>query len=137
MKVYFKKPVWIILLVLWAGLIFIVGMIPYTGENIKQPTDNFRWDYLEHFVGYFILAMLFIFWRGDRSFRIQTLELIAFMIVGSLFGWFAEYLQIFIPGRSFSIIDTLYNFLGMLSGTLLGYFLLVRVVIRKLLTSSA
>ena len=81
--------------------------------------------------------MIFVIWRGDRSFRIHTMELIVFMVFGLIFGWLAEYLQVFIPGRSFSIIDTFYNLLGILSGTLLGYFLIVRVVIRKLLKSSS
>ena len=132
-KLYFIKLIWIILLVLWSGMLFIVGVIPDASQVIQQSTATFRWDYLEHFIGYFILGMIFVFWRGDRSFRIQTLELIAFMVVGSIFGWLAEYLQIFIPGRSFSIIDTFYNLLGILSGILLGYFLIVRVVIRSLL----
>ena len=137
MKLYSIKLIWIILLILWAGLLFVIGVIPDTGNQILQSTSTFRWDYLEHFTGYFILGMLFVIWRGDRSFRIQTMELIAFMVVGSIFGWLAEYIQIFIPGRSFNIIDMLYNFLGILSGTLLGYFLLVRVLIRNLLKSSA
>ena len=136
MRLYFIKLIWIILLLVWAGFLFVVGVIPDTGDLILQSTSTFRWDYLEHFTGYFILGMLFVIWRGDRSFRIQTMELIAFMLVGSIFGWLAEYIQIFIPGRSFNIIDMLYNFLGILSGTLLGYFLLVRVIIRNLLKSS-
>ena len=137
MKLYSIKLIWIILLILWAGLLFVIGVIPDTGDQIRQSISKFRWDYLAHFSGYFILGTIFVIWRGDRSFRIQTLALIVFMVAGSILGWFAEYIQIFIPGRSFNIIDMLYNFLGILSGTLLGYFLLVRVLIRNLLKSSA
>ena len=136
MKLYYIKLIWIILLLIWAGLLFVVGVIPDTGDFIQQSTSTFRWDYLEHFTGYFILGMIFVIWRGDRSFRIQTPGLIAFMVAGLIFGWITEYIQIFIPGRSFKIIDMLYNFLGILSGTLLGYFLLVRVIIRNLLKPS-
>jgi VanZ family protein len=137
MKLYFIKLLWIILLVFWACLLFIVSVIPDTSDLIQQSTSSFRWDYLEHFGGYFILGMIFVLWRGDRSFRIQASELIWFMVAGIIFGWIAEYIQIFVPGRSFNIIDMLYNFLGILSGTFLGYFFLVRVVIRHLLKSSA
>jgi VanZ family protein len=137
MKLYYIKLIWIILLLIWAGLLFVVGVIPDTGNLIQQSISTFRWDYLEHFTGYFILGMIFVIWRGDRSFRIQTPELIAFMVAGLIFGWITEYIQIFIPGRSFNIIDMLYNFLGILSGTLLGYFLLVRVIIRNLIKPSA
>ena len=137
MKLYYIKLIWIILLLIWAGLLFVVGVIHDTGNLIQQSISTFRCDYLEHFTGYFILGMLFVIWRGDRSFRIQTPELIAFMVAGLIFGWITEYIQIFIPGRSFNIIDMLYNFLGILSGTLLGYFLLVRVIIRNLIKPSA
>ena len=136
MRLYYSKLIWIILLILWAGLLFIIGVIPDTGDLIQQPLSTFRWDHLEHFTGYFILGMIFVIWRGDRSFRIQAIELIAFLVIGSLFGWLAEYIQIFIPGRSFNIIDMLYNFLGIFTGTLLGYFLFVRVVIRKIFNPS-
>ncbi|MBL7113084.1 MAG: VanZ family protein [Bacteroidales bacterium] len=136
MKLYFIKQIWIILLVVWTGLLFVFSVIPDTCDMIQQPASNFRLDYLEHLLGYFILGMIFVIWRGDRTFRIQTVELIAFMVIGSIFGWLAEYIQIFVPGRSFNIIDMLYNLLGILSGTGLGYFLLIRVIIRKSIKTS-
>jgi len=136
MKLYFIKPIWIILLVLWAGFLLVIGVIPDTGNFFQQPGSGFRWDYLEHFIGYFILGMLFVIWRSNHSFRIQPVELIIFLVAASLFGWLTEYIQIFIPGRSFNIIDMLYNLIGVLTGTLLGYLLLVRVILRNLLKSS-
>jgi VanZ family protein len=131
MKLYFIKRVWIILLIFWAGMLFSIGLIPDPDEIIKQSVSKFRWDYLEHFTGYFMLGLFFVLWRGDRTFRIRAMDTLLFIVFGGIFSWLAEYIQVFIPGRSFSMYDILYNFLGMITGAGLGYFLLVRVVIRK------
>ncbi len=135
-RLYYIKLLWIILLISWAVLLFSIGLIPDAGEIITQSISKFRWDHLEHFVGYFMLGFFFVMWRGDHSFHIQAIDFILFIAIGSIFGWLAEFLQIFIPGRSFTIADMVYNYLGMLSGAGLGYFLLIRIIIRKSIKTS-
>jgi len=131
LKLYFIKILWAILFIVWAFLIAIISVLPDSGGIIEQSVSEFRWDYLEHFLGYFILGILYILWRSNRDFKINIIELTLFLVIGSLFGWIAEYIQIFIPGRTFNIIDLLYNLVGIITGTLLGYFLVVRLLIRR------
>ena len=71
-----------------------------------------RLDHLLHGLAYFIFSMYYIFGRflGLRLFRKSTH--VSFFILLFLLGLLAEGLQIWVPWRSFSLVDLLSNLVG-------------------------
>ena len=131
LKYYHKKYIWLTGFILWTLFILLVSVIPDTTEIIQQSTENFRWDYLEHFLAYFAFGTLYILWRGDRDFSIKGVELAVLFAVVCSFSFLTEYMQLLIPGRAFNIIDVVYNLAGVLGSILIIYFYFVRYYLRK------
>ena len=114
----------------WLIFLAVLSLIPYDGSEILPETDSdFRWDYLEHFTGYFVLGGLVTLWRLNRNFSLSFLEII--LIVGTCFivSFLLEYGQIFIPGRSFNVIDVVYNISGLTAGILGAWFIIGRLIL--------
>lgn len=81
-----------------------------TGEPV--PKGAWTGDEIEHVLAYALLA--FLFFRAIMQTKYQHVGVavtIAFCIV---FGFWNELQQSFIPERSFSLIDMLWNFIGSL-----------------------
>lgn len=125
------KLIFGILFVIWTLLLILLSVWPYTDTTVQQDLSDFRWDYLEHFAFYFILTFLYILWRRDLNYSIRTAELVLFFVAGFIFCWLTEYIQIFIPGRSFNIMDMIYNIAGIFLGILICYYLILRVFVRN------
>ncbi len=131
LKYYHKKYIWLTGFIVWTLFILLVSVIPDSKEIIEQSTENFRWDYLEHFLAYFAFGTLYILWRGDRYFSIKGVELAVLFAIACSFSFLTEYMQLLVPGRTFNIIDVVYNLAGVLSSILIVYFYLVRHYMRK------
>jgi len=130
-----RKLIFGILFVIWTVLLILLSVWPYTDTTVQQDLSEFRWDYLEHFAFYFILTFLYILWRSDLNYSIRTAELIIYLFSGFIFSWLTEYGQIFIPGRSFNIIDMLFNIAGIILGIFICYYILIRLLIRNYIRS--
>lgn len=78
------------------------------------------WDKGQHFIAFFILAML-----GTWIFPWRTFNLIIFLL---LFGAGIECMQYFIPWRTAEFFDFLADMLGILAGVAIAS-LLVRIYI--------
>ena len=130
-----RKLIFCILFIIWTVLLILLSVWPYTDTTVRQELSDFRWDYLEHFTFYFILTFLYILWRRDLNYSIRTAELILFFVAGFIFCWLTEYIQIFIPGRSFNIMDMIYNIAGIFLGILICYYLLLRLFIKNYIRS--
>jgi VanZ family protein len=124
-----------ILFATWTVMLVLLSVWPYTDTTTKQSLSEFRWDYLEHFGFYFILTFLYILWRSDLNYSIRIKELIIFLFSGFIFSCLSEYVQIFIPGRSFNIIDMLFNIAGIILGIFICYYLLIRLIVRNYIRS--
>ncbi|MFC2115372.1 VanZ family protein [Bacteroidota bacterium] len=131
LKYYHKKYIWLTGFIIWTLFILFVSLVPDSKEIIEQSTENFRWDYLEHFLAYFAFGTLYILWRGDRDFTIKGLELAVLFAVACSFSFLTECLQMLIPGRTFNIIDVVYNLAGVLGSILVIYYYLIRYYLRK------
>lgn len=131
LKYYHNKGIWLVLFVFWTLLILVVSLVPYSAEKTLQSTSAFRWDYLEHFLAYFIFASFYVLWRSDRNFSMRNLELVLMFGVFIGFSLLTEYAQILVPGRRFNLLDAAYNLAGVLGSILLVYFYLVRHRMRK------
>ena len=131
LKYYNKKHIWMIGFIVCAVLIIIISVIPYSPDTSQEISTGFRWDYLEHFLAFFTFSSLFILWRSDRKFGIRGLELAILIAVVICFSLGTEYIQLFIPGRAFNIVDIIYNLTGVLVSVLLVYMYLIRYYIRR------
>jgi VanZ family protein len=130
-KLYNLKPFWFTGFI--AGVLFIIllSVWPVPQEMIEEDAGGFRWDYLEHFLGYFALGTFYIMWRGDRKFFILGIELLLFAGIAFSLSLLLEYTQLFIPGRAFNIMDVLFNLAGVAGSILFIYYYFIRYYLRK------
>lgn len=126
-----RKIIFGIFFSIWLVLIILLSVWPGASVTIQQDVSEFHWDYLEHFLFYFILTFLYIFWRFDHKLQISGIEIILFLIAGLIFSWLVEYIQVFIPGRAFTLNDMISNMAGILFGILINYYLIVRLFLKK------
>ena len=77
----------------------------------------FRTDKLAHFFSYAIFAILLLLLLQQHSRWGKGSQILAVLLLGTLFGGGIEYLQFeFIPGRDKELLDLLFNSLGLLVG---------------------
>lgn len=120
-KTLFKYLFWI-----WLITIFTLSCLPsIPAQQINIWNEPFRLDYLEHFLVFGGLAVLFTIWKSNENgtFNLKRYTFSIFLLFG--FASVSEMCQILIPGRSFNPLDLIYNILGLIS------FLIVSPVIIK------
>lgn len=128
---YHKKVLWLCLLIAWTLLIIYMSLRPGANEILKKHFFEMRMDYLLHFLAYFTFGSLYVLWRGNRNFEIKSTELAILSAAAISFSILMEYLQLLIPGRSFNVVDMLYNLIGVICGVGLTYFYIVRHFLKK------
>jgi|GEM_PF-1700974 len=122
--------------ILWLIIIITLSVIPYHLGNQLTGTDTtFRWDYLEHFGGYFLLAVLAGLWLADRrNLRLKLTAVILIITTGFAISYILEYIQLYVPGRAYNLVDAAYNAAGLLAGTLFVSLVVLPVLQRRFLT---
>lgn len=119
---------------LWLLLLIILSVMPYSqSERLPGTETDFRWDYPEHFAGYFLLAFLAALWRADRNLSLPLTGIIIIITAGSILSVILEYIQLYIPGRAFNMIDVAFNTAGLLAGLLTVYFIFLPALQRRYL----
>ena len=78
-----------------------------------------RLDHFLHALAYFLFSFYFIAGRCMGLCLFRKHEMLYFFLVLFITGFFAEVIQIWVPYRSFSLLDLLSN----LTGIALGYLL--------------
>ena len=112
----------------WGLFIIILSSIPH----LPQPDTNntggvsLRFDYLFHFLVYFILGMLVVIWQTDHQASLSSKTYFIAIITGVLFGFMDEWHQLLIPGRTFNPIDSHLNTIGYIIGFLFTYHYLIQ-----------
>jgi VanZ family protein len=128
---YHKKIIWLSLFLAWTVLIIYLSLRPGANEILKKHFLDIRMDYLLHFGAYFALGSLYVMWRGNRQFEIKSIELGILSASAISFSIMLEYIQLLVPGRSFNVVDMVYNMLGVIGGVGFTYFYIVRHFLRK------
>lgn len=123
---YHKKLLWLILLIAWTTLIIYMSLRPGANELLKKHFFEIRMDYMLHLLAYFTFGSLYVLWRGNSNFEIKYIELAIITAAAIAFSILLEYFQLLIPGRSFNVVDMLYNTLGTVCGVGITYFYIVR-----------
>lgn len=108
----------------WFIMVTILSVIPGTPKSrVNVWGLEFRMDYLEHLVVYFILGMLYVGRKGrivNETIIIKVLYILMWMI----FAIATELVQKLIAGRSFNPNDMYYNVAGIILGLVItvSYF---------------
>ena len=131
LKLYNLKPLWLALFLLCTVVLIGVALVPDSSRVMIDTGSDFRWDYLEHLLAYFIFGSLFILWRSNANFMMKAVEMAILIAITCLFSLLTEYAQLLIPERTFNIYDMLYNLLGVLAGLLVTYVVLIRILLRR------
>lgn len=110
---------------LWLVSAIILNLVPFINDistdiNIKT---GIRWDYLFHFGFYFIGIYIFWQWKLRVFYKKRKVFIILFLISWIIFSSFNEYIQQFIPGRSFNPIDLIMNISGVSAASLVSWFM--------------
>lgn len=102
---------------LWGFIIIVLSILPNTPKlEIDLNNKILRLDYVIHFIVYFTLSILFLLWKADKYLKIKSNLLFYFLLGALLFAGLSEFIQTFIPGRSFNPIDFLFNTGGIILG---------------------
>lgn len=102
---------------IWGFTIVFFSIIP-NGPKLQIDINNkiLRLDYLLHFLVYFTLSVLFLFWKADKYLSIKTKLILYFLAGALLFSIATELVQTYIPGRTFNPIDFFSNAAGIIAG---------------------
>ena len=106
---------YLVLSIAWVFFTFYL-LIIYSHKESSTISFPFL-DKVVHFILFFIQSILItntLYEYSDRNNRIILIESIIFLL---LFGLIIEIQQIYLPYRTFEIMDLIANFLGVLSGS--------------------
>lgn len=111
------RPLWKILFRAWALLLVYFTARPGKPDEVTAMVGWIRLDYLEHFILYMALPVLWQLGSGPFPKAKNSYAILAFLIV---FGIVTEVYQFVIPYRNFNIADLLLNTAGILCGLWIG-----------------
>ncbi len=98
---------------IYAICILLLNILPLSlSEEINEMYIwEFRADYITH-------GLIFLPWSLFQ-FLFFKKEKIAWFITGAIFSFAIEFVQYFLPYRSFNVFDMLFNFTGLVMGYLI------------------
>lgn len=105
---------------LWVTIILYFTLTPNSPQmKVDVKEQSFRLDYILHFLVYFSLAILYLLWKADNFLNVKVKYLIYFLAGALILSGLIEYVQLYIPGRSFNPIDYLSNAAGIILGVVI------------------
>jgi VanZ family protein len=118
-KVYRISFYFICILVLFTAVIKLGADLD---KKVGLGELKIRLDHLLHAIAYFVFSLYYLAGRriGLRLFDNQSYPLFFFLLC--LLGLLAEILQIWVPYRSFSLMDMLSNLVGIVGGYVITLF---------------
>ena len=72
-----------------------------------------------HFLIYCGLAVLYLLWKADKNLHVKKSSIFYFFLGGFILAFGSEFVQFFIPGRTYNPIDFYSNIAGILIGIML------------------
>jgi len=101
-------------------LLFLIVVSIFPANTVHDDElrgNSWRIDYFLHFFMFFILGwMTFLFALKNKLNKRKNILL--FLVI-MLYAGVSEFIQVFIPGRSFNPIDLLLNEAGFIAGTII------------------
>lgn len=120
MKILENKSLFRILFWLWVIFIIILTAIPIPWLSDAKITTKsgfeFRLDYFAHSGLFFILFVFYYLWKLYQTLKVNNKHFVIFVIGSLAFSYLDEYVQVFIPSRTYNIVDFYYNGFGIILG---------------------
>ncbi|MCF8298954.1 MAG: VanZ family protein [Saprospiraceae bacterium] len=120
MKILENKSLFRILFWVWIIFIIILTAIPIPWlSNAKLKTSSgfeLRFDYFAHSGLLFILFAFYYFWKLHLTKKINNKHFIIFIIGSLILCFLDEYAQVYVPSRTYNIVDFYYNTFGIILG---------------------
>lgn len=119
-----RKHILSLFFYLWIISITILTVVSFSGDSriARQNGFGLRLDYIEHFILYASIPILF-FLSGyaylDRIIKSKSI----FILAGYMFSVATEFLQLLVPSRSFNPVDLMLNLTGFTLGLLIAILL--------------
>jgi VanZ family protein len=102
--------------VVYAGLIFLLSSFPHFPEQVPP---FIGYDKLAHFVEYYFFGILICRWLlNKKNHVVRRRALFVTLLFGMCYGVTDEWHQSFIPGRTASIWDVLFDAVGIAAAVL-------------------
>ena len=100
----------------WFIMVIILSILPATPKSrINLWGLDFRMDYVEHLVVYFMLGLLYV--NRKKSLVNETIPIkVLYILIWMIFAIVTELVQKFVAGRSFNPNDMFYNVIGIILG---------------------
>ena len=95
-----------------ATAIFLVSHIPGEAFDVPRSIPSIRLDFVYHIIVYFILATSICFGLKARSVSTNLIVI----LVAFAYGVSDELHQIYVPGRSPTIMDVIFDLVGTILG---------------------
>ncbi len=112
----------------WFITVIILSVVPRTPRSqVRLWGLDFRLDYLEHLVVYFILGLLYVSRKRQVASERNIIKVL-YILMWMIFAIATEIIQKFVAGRSFNPNDMYYNVMGIILGlvTTMVYFYKIR-----------
>jgi VanZ family protein len=108
---------------LWAIFLLLITLTPGKAMPATGHWDLPHADKVVHFVGFGVLAFLMMrgFNKQNKYNWLRKESILSSLLLTISFGIIIEILQIFVPERSFDLLDIVANTTGALTG--LGFYL--------------
>jgi VanZ family protein len=103
------------LCIAYAGIIFGISSVP--GDRLPGITISVS-DYNMHFIEFFILGALLMWWRLSNYSISIAAALCQAIFLGSLYGLVDEFHQYFVPHRFADLADWVPDTLGSVTGAI-------------------
>ncbi len=98
--------------IFWLSVLVVAVLASLPGESIRLPEILIFWDKAQHFLAFFMLALL-----GSLAFSSRHVTLLVGLL---LFGACIEVWQLFIPWRDADIFDFLADGVGVFLALAVG-----------------
>ena len=115
----------LVLAILWLVLILFVTLTP--GQQLPETPDIVGFDKLVHLSMFLVLTLLWLsVYLPQNRGNIPLAKIMTnYLVFGIVFAIFVEYMQHYIPGRSFDYGDMAANLTGGTVGVI-GYYILLK-----------
>jgi len=119
---YSQQPIYIMQqlykIIFWAGCIsvLLISFLPITGNLGKINLGPVRLDYLLHFTAYLLACLYFMFGRKIGYVLFEKQPLLKLAVILCLQAAVTELVQLWVPDRTFNMIDWFANMSGIAVG---------------------
>jgi len=105
-------------IIFWAGCIsvLLISFLPIAGNLTEIKLGPIRLDYLLHFTAYLLVCLYFMLGRKIGYVLFEKRPLLKLSVILCLQAAVTEFVQLWVPNRTFNMIDWFANMAGVAVG---------------------